>query len=220
VRKLLLTLMLLASPLLASAASVSLQNTGVDAGGNLVGAGQATAFWTLSAAPVGSSVALGSNPFRFRHPSYAADTSVSAWVSPGSNGSAGAFGQYVYDLSFDLTGFDPATVSIQGLFSSDNDGALWLNDEPLAVTSSFAGFGTLTAFSLTGGFVPGVNVIHAMVNNGGDPTAFHVQFTSVTASPVPLPPAAALLAAALPALVLGRRRPAGSTRGALSRAPG
>jgi hypothetical protein len=207
-RKLLLSLMLLASPMLASAASVSLHNTGVDASGDLVGVGQATAFWTLSAAPGGATVALGSNPFRFRHPSYAADTSVSAWVSPGSNGNAGARGQYVYDLSFDLTGFDPDTVALQGLFSSDNDGALWLNDEPFAVTSSFADFGTLKAFSLTGGFVPGMNVIHAMVNNVGDPTAFHVQFTSVTASPVPLPPAAALLAGALLSLVVGRRRQA------------
>jgi len=207
-RKLLLSLMLLASPLLATAASVSLHNTGVDASGALVGAGQATAFWTLSAAPGGATVALGSNPFRFRFPSYAADTSVSAWVSPGSNGNAGAAGQYVYDLSFDLTGFDPDTVALQGLFSSDNDGALWLNDEPFAVTSSFAGFGTLQAFSLTGGFLPGMNVIYAMVNNGGDPTAFHVQFTSVTASPVPLPPAAALLAGALLPLVARRRRQA------------
>jgi len=219
-RKLFLSLLLLASPLLANAASVSLQNTGTDAGGTLVGVGEVTAFWALSAAPTGSSVALGSKPFRFRHPSYAADTSVSAWVSPGINGNAGASGQYVYELSFDMTGFDPATVSIQGLFSSDNDGALWLNDEPFAVTSSFAGFGVMQAFSLTDGFVPGVNVIHAMVNNGGDPTAFHVQFTSVTASPVPLPPAAGLLAAALPALVFRRRRSAGPTRGALSRAPG
>jgi MYXO-CTERM domain-containing protein len=207
-RNLLIGLILLVTPLLASAsvATVTLHNTGVDANDALVAFGEATSFWTLSAAPSGSSQALGSTPFRFRHPAYAADTSVSAWVSPGAFGNAGTGGQYIYDLSFDLTGFDLASVTIEGLFSSDNDGALWLNDEPVAVTSGFAGFGTMKAFSLTSGFVAGINVIHAMVLNAGDPTAFHVQFTNVAASPVPLPPPALLLTGALLALGARRRR--------------
>jgi hypothetical protein len=169
-----------------------LHNTGVNASDVVVASGQASAFWTLSAKPAAASQALGSSPFRYKHPSYFADTATAAWVSPGSNGTAGAAGNYVYDLAVDLTGFDAGSVSIAGGFGTDNDGAIWVNNESPVATTGFGGFGSQTAFTIDSGWVAGMNTIHVRVNNGGDPTAFFVQFDSVLAEPpqaeaVPVP---------------------------------
>jgi hypothetical protein len=160
-------------------------NTGVNPSDVLVAAGQATAFWKLSAKPAAASQALGSSPFRYRNAAYFADTATAAWVSPGSNGNAGAAGNYVYDLVVNLDGFDPASVSVAGVFGTDNDGAIWLNGDSPVSTTGFGGFGSQTAFTIDNGWIDGVNTIHVRVNNGGDPTAFFVQFNSVSARRAP-----------------------------------
>lgn len=191
----------------ASAATIALHNTGVNSSDVLVAAGAVTSFWSLSAEPGGASEALGSNPFRYKHPSYFADTSTAAWVSPGSDGNAGAGGNYTYDLLFDLTGIDLSTVAISGIFGTDNDGSISLNGNAAAASTTFGGFGSTTAFSFTNGFQAGLNTIHVTVNNGGDPTAFFVQFDSGTGNPsgVPEPTTVALTCSGLAGLALIRR---------------
>lgn len=87
----------------------------------------------------------------------------------------------------DLTGLDPATASIVGTFETDNDGAISLNSGAPAATTGFSGFGAPTPFTINSGFVAGLNTIHVQVNNGGDPTAFFVSFTTATAK-VAVPP--------------------------------
>lgn len=153
-----------------------LHNTGVDDTGTLVAAGEVTSFWTLISQPEGGTA--GTNPFRYFNGAYFADTTDSAWVSPGANGNAGLPGHYVYGLAVDLTGFDLTTVLISGIFGTDNDGAIWINDQAPVATTGFSGFGSPTAFSFTSGFLDGMNFIFVRMNNGGDPTAFHVRFTT------------------------------------------
>ncbi|MEQ1949596.1 MAG: hypothetical protein ABL995_20560 [Bryobacteraceae bacterium] len=101
----------------------------------------------------------------------------------------------------DLTGFNPATASISGNFSSDNEGSIYLNSNSPVVTLNTADFGSMHVFTLNSGFVSGVNTIHVTVNNAGDPTAFVVQFGSATATPnvpgVPVPPSIWLTIAGL-----------------------
>lgn len=162
-------------------------NTGVDGSDDLVAAGQAAAFWTLSAKPAASGLALGSSPFRYYVGAYFADTASAAWVSPASNGIAGAAGNYVYDLEVDLTGFNPDTVSVSGFFGTDNDGEIWVNDEAPVATTGFGAFGAHTAFTIDSGWVAGSNTIHVRVNNGGDPTSFFVQFDSTSGGGNPPP---------------------------------
>ena len=193
---------------LVSAGTITLHNTGVNSSDVLVADGAAASFWSLSAEPAGASEAIGSNPFRFHHPAYFADTATAAWVSPGSSGNAGVGGNYTYDLVFDLTGLDPATASISGIFGTDNDGSISLNGNAPVATTGFAGFGATTSFSFTSGFLSGLNTIHVTVDNGGDPTAFFVQFNSGTAdspSGVPEPTTFLLMGSGLGGLALIRR---------------
>lgn len=174
-------------PVSAVAQSVVVHNTGVDNSDVLVSAGAQTSFWTLLSAPGGATEAAGSNAFRYFNGAYAPDSASSAWVSPNASGNASVGGLYVYQLLVDLTGIDPATVVITGQFSTDNDGFIRLNGGASVATSPFAGFGSLTSFTLNSGFVDGTNSIEVGVNNGGNPTAFRVEFSSATGTPVPVP---------------------------------
>jgi PEP-CTERM motif len=165
----------------ASALTIELHNTGVDSSDNLVSAGGVTSFWTLFSQP--ANTAGGDHPYRYFNGTYFADTADSAWVSPNANGSAGASGNYLYRLAVDLTGFNLSTVSISGIFGTDNDGDIWINDEGPSASTGFGGFGTPTDFSFDSGFVSGVNYIYVRMNNGGDPTAFHVRFGASEGDP-------------------------------------
>jgi len=144
--------------------------------------GAATSFWTLVSEPAGATETIGSTPFRYFNGAYYPDNSISGWVSPTASGNAGAAGNYVYQLTVDLTGFNPATAVISGTFGTDNDGSISLNGNAPVATTCFGCFGAATAFTFNSGFVAGQNLIKVTVNNGGDPTAFRVEFSTATAS--------------------------------------
>ena len=194
---------------LVSAATITVHNTGVNGSNVVQPIGSPTSFWTLLSEPAGASETLGSTPFRYFNGAYYADNSVSGWVSPTASGNAGVAGNYVYQLMVDLTGFDPASAVITGTFGTDNNGSIALNGNPASATTCFACFSAPTSFSLTG-FTAGLNSIRLTVNNGGDPTAFRVEFASATANPgptgVPEPGSLVLIGCGLLALSLVRRR--------------
>lgn len=162
-------------------------NTGVNTSDVLVSPGAQTSHWTLLSAPPGASETPGQNAFRHFNGAYAPDSATSAWVSMAASGNASVSGFYVYQLLVDLTGVDPSTAVITGQFATDNDGFIRVNGGANAATSTFGGFGTLTNFTLNSGFVAGMNSIQVGANNAGNPTAFRVQFTSATASPIQVP---------------------------------
>jgi hypothetical protein len=191
------------------AAPIILHNTGVDSADAVVAPGIQTAFWSLSSEPATATEAIDSKPFRF-NAGYFADTGTAAWVSPGANGNAGVQGFYVYDLAFDLTGLNPATASISGVYGTDNDGSISLNGQAPAATTCFACFFSPTAFSFNSGFVNGINKIHVTVDNAGDPTAFFVQLSGTASvaegGQVPEPGTIVLTCAGLAGLLLLRRK--------------
>lgn len=158
---------------------ITVHNTGVNGTDALVAAGAATSFWQLTSQPAGAGYALGSTPFRYYNGAYVADSPVAAWVSPAANGNAGVSGFYTYSLTIDLTGLNPTTAAISGKFGTDNDGSIGVNTSAPVISG---GFSSLTPFSITSGFVSGLNTINVRVNNAGDPTAFFVTFDSATAS--------------------------------------
>jgi PEP-CTERM motif len=142
-----------------------------------------------------------------------------AWVAPDLNaeyvgpdagdGSAFDGGNYTLDylVSFDLTGFDLATVVIDGKWSTDNAGNdIAINGASTGFTSP--GFSSFTGFSISSGFVPGVNTLDFNWANSGGPGGLLVEFTSATgtSASTPEPATITMLAAGLGALAFGRRR--------------
>jgi PEP-CTERM motif-containing protein len=194
----------------AFAATITLHNTGVNASDVVVAPGDPTAFWSLSAKPAGATESIGSTPFRFNAGPYFADNAISAWVSPNANGFAGAGGIYTYDLVFDLTGLDPTTAAISGVFGTDNDGSISLNNDAPAATTCFGCFFAPTPFAFNSGFVAGLNTIHLNMNNGGDPSGFRVELSGTASvaenGQVPEPGTIVLTCAGLAGLLLVRRR--------------
>ncbi|TWT48391.1 LamG-like jellyroll fold domain-containing protein [Botrimarina hoheduenensis] len=88
------------------------------------------------------------------------------WIGVSDN-TNGPSGTYVYELTVDLTGFDPSTVSINGSWASDNGGEIRVNNGPSGVTNTATSFGSLDTFELTSGFTAGVNRLQFRVGNGG-----------------------------------------------------
>ena len=130
-------------------------------------AGNFSAFATINKAPVG-------NP-------WLANSGASRWISPQADESVGdAQGPYTYKTTFDLTGFDPASVRIAMQVAVDNDlTAVKLNGQSLGLTAS--GFTAFTSLTITSGFISGVNTLEVTVNNQPptpNPSGLRVEFTS------------------------------------------
>ena len=203
---------LLVGMLLTSAATFTfaapipgLFNTGVDNSGNNLPFGSVDPHWILSVAPSGGGGpnAIVADP---RPGSWVANTSDSQWVANKQNQLSGSpTGSYRYDLTFDLTGFDETTAAISGVWSSDNQSQLFLNnvlmDTHAGGAMSFKSFDSLN-FNI--GFTPGINVLSVVVNNLGGPTGVHVD--SLLGSAIPEPGSALLALLAMSAWGLVSRR--------------
>jgi hypothetical protein len=144
------------------------------------------------------------------NPAWIAPDTTAQYVGPDS-GDGSSFGGGFYHLdylvSFDLTAFDPSTVVIDGQWSTDNLGdEISINGAPLGDTSP--GFGSFAPFTISSGFVSGVNTLDFNWENDGGPGGLLVEFTSATGTPesTPEPATVTLLAAGLAAIVFGRRR--------------
>ncbi len=96
----------------------------------------------------------------------------SRWISAQADQSAAvgnSVGDYTYRTTFDLTGVDPAKFQLVGGWASDNVGlGIVLNGTSTGLQNT-AQFPSLTPFTLTTGFVAGVNTLEFIVNNAPDP---------------------------------------------------
>ena len=101
----------------------------------------------------------------------------SKWIGPQRDPN-GAGGDYAYRATFDLTGFDPATVVLQGSWATDNVGMDILVNGAATGLQNSAQFSVLTPFVINTGFRPGINTIDFLVNNAGaeaNPVGIRVQ---------------------------------------------
>lgn len=187
----------------ASADPINLKSTGIGAAGsvdpNYTVVSSASPVYPGPAVFVASSIPAN----------YVANDSLSKWIdlAPDAN-TALTPGTYDYHTTFDLTGLDPSTAVLTGKWASDNGASMLLNSAATGNTLPSTGFGSLTSFTVTSGFVAGVNTLDFIVSNdlgvnGSSPSALRVEISG-TAS-VPEPALGVLGFAFLAPVVAGRR---------------
>lgn len=142
------------------------------------------------------------------------------WIAnnaSGSNGGVGAWTQFVFRQSFDLSGFNPADVQLQFQWAADDSGEVFadrghwvpkfsLNGGALVPWGTGPTYGFGPVVSLTSGFVPGLNHIDFFVQGNGQTDGFALKALGLTANPVPAPASVGLMLAGLGVLVARRRR--------------
>lgn len=212
ITRLALTSMAIASSFFGAtqAATVpSVFNTGVAATGLPLAAGASDPHWTTISGPgitgpVNAVVVNAQSPLG----SYFG-TSDSRWIwfDANSGYDVGLNQPYTFRLSFDLTGFDPATASLRGAWGADNLASLLLNGQAPVGTGSFSssGFGSAASFDITGGFHSGINTLDVVATNVGAWGAFNMTSLVGNAAPVPEVSSMALFLAGLGGLSVAMR---------------
>lgn len=165
-----------------------LYNTGLGVGGAALGAGdgQQDANYFVTAATL-PGVNPGDPTFTYKNVAYAAENAGSRWISYSGSPFAGV-GGFTISTNFDLTGYDPASAVISGDWGVDNDGEIFLNGVTTGITltgSNTANFNVLHAFSITSGFVSGVNTLSFVNFDSGSPAAVRLDNAVLTANAVP-----------------------------------
>jgi hypothetical protein len=120
-------------------------------------------------------------------PPWVNDSSTSLWIGPRGGGVGVAPGSYRYLSSFNLTGFDPATVRITGRVAADNRVTnLRINGfETGFTTASDSSFESWTPLTIDAATFPrfnqGTNSIEIVVNNSGataSPAGLRMEITA------------------------------------------
>jgi len=165
-------------------------NTGVDASGALLPNNGLDPHFTLVQSPDASAPGPGTyvvddttGPIGG---SWLGNGPSSKWIAPQANQSVGnAAGDYRYRQTFSLSGVDPSTVILTGRWTSDNDGiGVFINGIPTGLSLGPANYPSFSPdFTITNGFVEGLNTLDFVVRNGGGPTGFRAELSATAAGP-------------------------------------
>ncbi len=177
------TFVLVCGLMLASDAfgdSITVFNTGESSGGPALATGQVDPHYSLISAPTGVPLTAETT---VPNAAWTANTATADWIGTVNGGAlSSAVGNYDYQTTFNLTGDDPSTASLSGLWTSDNQGCIFLNGANTGDCTGGAAFGSLQSFSVTSGFVAGVNTLDFVIVNGGGPTGVIAEFSGTVSS--------------------------------------
>lgn len=154
------------------AVASGLFNTGLDTNGVVSAGDIPDPHWTLfrSADPnyLGPNTLIfeNSNPLQFASPNgaFSPTNGISMWMgaagNPGGVTANSPAGQYLYRATFLLDSADPATVTMQGnLWVNGSISDILVNGKSTGIALAPGGTLYVTTFSITNGFVPGVNTL-------------------------------------------------------------
>jgi hypothetical protein len=197
----------------ANAVVVSLPSTGLSTTGNKLTSGAVDPHWVVVAGP---GVTTQSNAIVVNNQSPQGlyfQNPRSAWIWTNAAAFATVDSPYTFELAVDLTGYVASTATITGAWGIDNRGGIFLNGAAavgtgtLALpTNSLANFGRSYNFTIASGLVAGLNHLQVQVTDAGNPAAFNVHDLFFTATPVPEPSSAILMAVGMLAVVFQLRR--------------
>lgn len=188
----------------AAAPITTLFNTGVNNDGTVRSHGDTDLHYTITSGPVTGApfvrTSTGGFPIRIPTGPWIEDNLSSTWIVPNFDTDGGGLltsppGTYIYQTTFDLTGFDQNTASITGQWGTDDGSAsLFLNGINTGIVSG--SFRLWVPFSINSNFISGINTLEFHVNNynvlSGNPSGLRVEMSG-TADPIPEPATFALL---------------------------
>ena len=183
-------------------AAVGLYNTGVDGNNNVLALGAVDTHYTVGGAQTFSTNNAEGYPGYWLAPDL-----TSSWITPmlgagnTASGSA-AGGNYVYQTTFDLTGINYSSLSINGKVTADN-GITDILINGISTGFTYGGpnigvYGAFASFTIGSGFHSGINTLTFDVVNGSGPTGLRTDFSGTTFTPaVPEPETYEMLLAGL-----------------------
>src|SRR4051812_37671855 len=107
----------------ALAVQVSLPSTGTDAPGSTLPGGSNDSHYTVTGP--GVAVAAPAKVYSPQNvwPQWVPNDAHSAWIGWSDNSTTSPYGNYTFELTFDLTGFVPSTASLSGSWAADQFGS-------------------------------------------------------------------------------------------------
>lgn len=202
-----LTIFAVLSAANASTIALSLYSTGVDNTGAALAGGSVDPHYLVIENGNANAVVINTPAV-----TYFPNNATSTWVWQSADAQPRNVTR-TFTTTFDLTGYDPSTVVISGAWGTDNQGLeIDLNGNNTGIPGLLgvivANFDHLTTFSISTGFVSGINTLAFVIeDNGGSNAAFRAELSATASLATPLPAALPLFASGLGALgLLGWRR--------------
>jgi hypothetical protein len=125
--------------------------------------------------PSTDAIVHDSSAFPFDSGRWMTNSATSKWIAPRGNTAEAASLNYIYRLTFDLSGFDPGTALITGRWATDDDGSDIRLNGISTRNQHYDRSRSFTAFTITNGFVAGLNKLDFLVFNAGQgPTGLRV----------------------------------------------
>lgn len=212
--------LLLAAVVPAQADSVPVFSTGVAAGGGLAANATVDAHYTLTSGADsvfnGPEAYVANTPGVYPFTEWMPGTPNAQWIGP-RDSVAYPFGtgNNIYTTTFDLTGLNLATVVLTGGWATDNAGLdILLNGVSLGISIPNGSHTALNPFTISSGFLPGINTLQFVVYNDVGATGLLVDISGTAdplrssqgpASQVPEPATVLLVGSGLAGLWLRRR---------------